>query len=718
MEQLLERAAELTLRAPELALILGERAAALAEASGSNELWVRAECLVVSARVRLGVRASTVGRAVAALRAAEDSGQVTMAAQLRTDLTVCARSVGAPLIGLAALRPALTAGGLHHARKAAALCHLVGCLGQLGRKPELDRAFTEADRLCQADETLDEDGRLLSRALLRVGVSAHRRRHGDLMGAADAARTGLGLLDDVQDTAADGGVVRPRLVLELVCALLDRGDSELALELAQPVLETPPRAAAVGPLGWLGLAVATRIHLPEGAGGAATRLLREAVHSTEQHGLHALSARLWFELAHVEEQLGRASDAIQCLHRSRAAEHVHGRARRQAYALLTGEFGAGEQAPIDLDDLLSTAPARWTAVQPQVTLPPVQREPQAPSLHVASRPQETSEPVPAVVSQPPPAREREQPARSSRQQPDTPAATTGRSTRHDSEHGSVAARSVLDRLGITAGGGAGGRRRAADSSEHSASSTGRDGGGGREEFRAGAEPAARYSDLGPERESPRTPVERTGPSGPPEWEAVESERAAAEPAVAAAEPDTNDWLPRLRLPPSLAPMDDLDFGDSAASAGSAGPADSAGSAYSSASGAGFGSTNFGGSDFGDSGFDDSGFGSGESSFERSRGSAESFDSYDSYGSSSAYGGYGSDSSYDSYDRDARETSYDPVVPAEEPPPGAGLAELLTRALAEHQAGTSSAAALVKRLGTGQGEPDTPRRVNGRHREDG
>jgi hypothetical protein len=46
------------------------------------------------------------------------------------------------------------------------------------------------------------------------------------------------------------------------------------------------------------------------------------------------------------------------------------------------------------------------------------------------------------------------------------------------------------------------------------------------------------------------------------------------------------------------------------------------------------------------------------------------------------------------------------------PPDAGLADLLARALAEHQAGTSSAAALVKRLGRSSGEP---RPVNGHGR---
>ncbi|GHF62561.1 hypothetical protein FHX82_002938 [Amycolatopsis bartoniae] len=352
IENLLQQAAVLGLRAPELTVVFGERAASLAEAGGSDELWVRAESLVVSARVRLGLRAGIVGRAVAALRAAEDLGEVALAAGLRTDLAICARSVGVPLTGLAALRPALGMADFAGAGKAAALCQLVGCLSQFGRKPELDRTLAEADRLCGSDDDLDGDDRLLARALVRVAMSAHRRRHGDVMGAADAARTGLGLLEQLDDPDCDGGVVRVRLVLHLVCSLLDRGDTEVATELAESTLTEPERAASIAPLGWLRMAIATRILLPAGSVEAAAVTLRDAVHSTERHGLHALTSRLWAELAHVEERLGRTPDAIECLHHSRAAEHLHMRARRQAMGLLSGEFGNGGHATLDLDEVL------------------------------------------------------------------------------------------------------------------------------------------------------------------------------------------------------------------------------------------------------------------------------------------------------------------------------------------------------------------------------
>ncbi|GAA4661993.1 hypothetical protein [Amycolatopsis dongchuanensis] len=368
IENLLRQAAVLGLRAPELTVVFGERAASLAETAGSDELWVRAESSVVSARVRLGWRAGTVGRAVAVLRAAEDAGEAALAAGLRTDLALCARSVGVPLTGLAALRPVLDMAEVGGVSKAAALCQLVGCLSQFGRKPELDRTLAEADRLCGADDDLDGDDRLLARALVRVAMSAHRRRHADIMGAADAARTGLGLLEQLEDPGCDGGVVRVRLILQLVCSLLDRGDTENAAEIAESVLVEPERAASVAPLGWLRMAVATRVLLPAGSVEAAAVMLRDAVHSTDRHGLPALTARLWAELAHVEERLGRASEAIECLHHSRAAEHVHARARRQAMGMLAGEFGNGGHATLDLDDVLRVISGSDVDTRPTVDM--------------------------------------------------------------------------------------------------------------------------------------------------------------------------------------------------------------------------------------------------------------------------------------------------------------------------------------------------------------
>lgn len=398
--RLIERADALHLRAPELALVLGERAAALAEAAGADEQWIRAESLVVTARVRLGGRPRTVGRAVAALRAAEHAGYGDIAARLRIDLAVCARSVGVPLTGLAALRPLLADPAVSSVHRAEALCHLVGCLAQFGRKAELDRVLAEADKLVLGDGSMSADSQLMLRALLRVGVSAHRRRHGDLTSAADAARTGLGMLEKLGDPDDDGGLVRIRLALQLVCTLLDRGDSEMALEVAQPILAAPVRAAGIAPAAWLRLAVATRVLLPSGSGEAAAMLVREAVAATEDHRQHAITARLWLELAQIEERLGSAEEAIGCLHRSRAAEHLHARVRRQACNVLIGEFGTAENTEVDLDDVLrvvASRPARTKIPAPapaEVTsvMPPIVESVEPPKRHTAE-PVEPSRPV-------------------------------------------------------------------------------------------------------------------------------------------------------------------------------------------------------------------------------------------------------------------------------------------------------------------------------------
>ncbi|WP_410623591.1 hypothetical protein [Amycolatopsis sp. cmx-8-4] len=382
--RLIERADALHLRAPELALVLGERAAALAEAAGADEQWIRAESLVVSARVRLGDRPATVGRAVAALRAAEHAGYGDIAARLRIDLAVCARSLGVPLTGLSALRPVLTDPVVSPVHRAAALTHLVGCLAQIGRKSELDRVLVEADKLVLGDDSLGADTQLLVRALLRVGTAAHRRRHGDLTAAADAARTGLGFLEKLDNPSDDGGLVRIRLVLLLVGTLLDRGDGEMAYEIAEPMLAEPMRAAGVAPASWLRLAVATRIHLPSGSGEAAIELVREAVASTDRHGLSAVTARLWLELAQLHERFGQAEEAIACLYRSRAAEQLYARARRQACNVLAGEFGTGEPASIDLDEVLKAVPSRPVPVVAAEPAPaPAVREPAAPTVPAA-----------------------------------------------------------------------------------------------------------------------------------------------------------------------------------------------------------------------------------------------------------------------------------------------------------------------------------------------
>jgi hypothetical protein len=473
--------------------------------------------------------------------------------------------------------------------------------------------------------------------------------------------------------------VRIRLILQLACTLLDRGDAEMAMEISQPILVAPTRAAGIAPAGWLRLAIATRVHLPAGSGEAASMLLREAVYSTDHYGLHALTARLWLELAQLEERLGRPSEAIECLHRSRAAEHVHARARRQALGLLSGEFGAGQQAPVDLDEVLAVdvkravpAPVHTPALvrpagghrAPEVLpVPELQLAP-APAAEPAPRVALVREPEPPRFSKPAPERAAEpaptapEPPRFSKPASEppakpAPAATVPSSvrwersrakerssaipappptTRHDSDHGSVAAKSVLDRLGISSGGG-GGRRRAADES-------------------AAAPAAPLQAELVKVESVQAEPVKPQAVKPEPSVEPPLAPEPSA-PVERLTDDEYRDqvadpWLPRLRMPPSLEPLGDSNLG-----------------------------------------WTPSGTTEPDSAHGRDGGNTDLSSPFSE--------------------------SYARAIAEDEPPPDAGLAELLARALAEHQAGTASAAALVKRLGSQGDEPAASRPVNGHSR---
>ncbi|MGH3949164.1 MAG: hypothetical protein ACRDSE_08580 [Pseudonocardiaceae bacterium] len=474
VETLLEHGVRMRLTSPEVALVFGERAVALAEAGGSEKLWVRAEALAVFAHIRLGRRAAVVDRAMAALRAAEAGGYADLGAELRTDIALCARSVGVPLTGLAALRPVLATAEVRPALRAAALVQLVGCLSTVGRRGVLDQVLADAENLISGDRTLDADSRTLLQVMVCTRSTAHLRRHGDIAAAVASAQRGLDLLSGLGDHAADGAQFGPRLVCEMVCALLDSGAAEEAAELARPLLDRPLRAAAVAPLAWMRLAVATRILLPAGSAEAAGGLVREALYFAGRHGLRALSARLWLELSHIEERLGRPAEAVRCLREARAEEHRYSRVRGQATSLLTGEFGRGEQLVVDIPRLLDAAKigAPSAAGAPRVQRAPARVEPVFADAPI---------PAPAPVLEQPPAPRAEKPTPAvdlpSAQEPDESAPNQSAADDGGARHADSApsARAVLERLGVTVG--SGGRRRArnADDPEEPAdAATGQD----------------------------------------------------------------------------------------------------------------------------------------------------------------------------------------------------------------------------------------------------
>ncbi|GAA5109800.1 hypothetical protein GCM10025762_16950 [Haloechinothrix salitolerans] len=495
--------------APELALVFGERAAALAEASGSERIWAYAEGLSVSARVRLGHRADVVNRAVVVLRTAEADGHADLAAQMRTELALCARSVGVPLTGLAALRPVLADEHAQPVCRIGALLQFVGCMASIGRRSVLDRALEEADKLAESDPLIGDADRVSMRALVQARTAAHLRRHGDISASIDAARNGLAIVESSDDVLVDHTQMRVRLTLELVCALLDQGSREDAEALAQPLFAEPERAASIAPLAWMRLAIATRVHLSSAAPEMAGMLIRDALYQTRRHDLLALSSRLLLELSHIEEQLGRPSEALACLREARVCEHSYGRLRRQALGLLTGEFGRGEQPAADFNRALAEHEERVaqqrksqssgkrrkvepsteaTQMMPAVTAEtppprgePEQSQPEAPAPSPSRWEPAATETVAAAAhvtprSTPEPAAHETQP---SVPEPAAPPSAAWEATRHQAvpwarhsaseaadggarhqAEGAPSVRSVLDRLGVAMG--SGGRRHASD----------------------------------------------------------------------------------------------------------------------------------------------------------------------------------------------------------------------------------------------------------------
>ncbi|WP_158846295.1 hypothetical protein [Saccharothrix deserti] len=353
-------------RAPELALVLGERAVALASARRDEVDRLRAEALVVFASNRMGRGVRTADRALDALKAAESESEHETAWRLRVELADSARSVGAPLTGFAAVRPVLEADNVPPGLRATALVQASECLVSVGRGAALSQALDEADHLYQADPVLDHDTTLLHRGLLRAAAAGQHRRWGDLQAAIAACREGLGMLDRLKEAESDNGQVRGRLTVELVCALLDLNKPGEASEVGTPLLERPVRAPSASTTGWLRVALATRVHLPAGRVDQARDLLRDAADSAERHQLETLQAESLLALAHVHEVAGNLTEALANLRTAHAAERRRARAVYAVRARLAAEFSGIHRPPTGglHDELASLLRTGTPAVPP------------------------------------------------------------------------------------------------------------------------------------------------------------------------------------------------------------------------------------------------------------------------------------------------------------------------------------------------------------------
>ncbi|WP_029535350.1 hypothetical protein [Saccharopolyspora spinosa] len=371
-------------RVPELALVLSDRAVALARRAGDRAIRLRAEAVALFASNRLGRGVAASSRALAAVRDAEAAGDAEVEAELRVELAWCASSAGSGEVAVRVLNPVLEQDRIAPEVRAHALLALAASLPAHGQDGDRSEALDEAERLYEACGLSRDTARLL-KARVCAARAAHRRRLGEFDEAIAVAGAGLALLGQLGDPAADSGEMRARLVLERVLSLLELGRRPEAVQATESVLAQPVRAAAAGPVGWLGLAMATRVHLPDGNHGAAVRTLNDTAAISERHKLDGLLAETLNTLSHVHERGAEFPEALRALRGAYSADRrwratVHtARVRLLAdYPLRSGDVEVPRQ---------SSAPAEPGPAGPAVPVPeragaraaePEQPEPVAP----------------------------------------------------------------------------------------------------------------------------------------------------------------------------------------------------------------------------------------------------------------------------------------------------------------------------------------------------
>lgn len=427
-------------RAPEMSVALARHAESQA---GAPESRVAARAVAVGAGFRLGGGTVDLPDAVSAMRAVEAAGatrygDVTAAeltCALRIDLAGRASAVGLPRAAFTALEPVLLtapAGSsaelpAPHAMRAAALVRSVRCLSAYGPRNELDEALSMADRLYASETALDTATVTALRALVHAVTAAWCRRRSDPSAAVSAAADGLRLLDGGADRAADGVYARTRLILELVSALLDRGDVAAASRFADPVLGSPPRAPDAAAAGWLRFVVAVRLHWRCGELRQAQRMLREASATARHYRLDGLLTESQSSLAELCDLTGDAAEAAECARSARDAANTRAERRRSARSVLAAEFPPAVNEPDEMFARLGDALAGFT--------------PAAGEAEPAEAPAEPAE-LPAEPAEP----------------PAEPAAAGG-----SRRHGPGARQLAVSQVpGVVVAEGTGGRRRAPD----------------------------------------------------------------------------------------------------------------------------------------------------------------------------------------------------------------------------------------------------------------
>ncbi|MGJ7907066.1 hypothetical protein ACOQFL_11350 [Actinopolyspora sp. H202] len=342
--ELLESARQLRWRVPELALLFANRATAAARQAGDTEQRLRAEAIALFAENRLGRSVTATERALGAFRDAERAGSAEPLGELRVELACCARGSGSLDVALRVLHPLLELERVPARLRAHALVELCGALPMHRRAAERVEALDEADRLYAAESTEDQDTTRLLRARVAVVRAAHYRGNGEFALAIESATAGLDFLERLGDPAADSGEVRAGLVLEQAQSLLDLGKQAEALRCASEIVRQPLRAAAAAPVGWLRLAVATRVHVPSGQHSAAFESLREALDGGRRHELFDLQAAVLNTLSALHERASDLPEALRCVRDAYSADHHWRRTVEQARLRLLEEFPAPNSA--------------------------------------------------------------------------------------------------------------------------------------------------------------------------------------------------------------------------------------------------------------------------------------------------------------------------------------------------------------------------------------
>ncbi len=284
---LVESAMLLRWRAPELALLLADRAVTAAQ--DDTMAVLRADHIAVFALNRLGRYGEAAHRLLPAIR--DNAAPQGLWHELQVELAHCATALGEPATALDAVHAVLAAGDdVAPVLRGGALVAVAEAAGALGDGDLVALALEEADELYREDPNLDHDTALLLRAAVRATHAAYHRAQGDVAAAEAEAREGRELLAGLADPDHDSGEVSARLMLELTLSLLARGEGETALLEVRPLLRRTVRAAAAAAVGRLRLALATQVHLAEGRHEPALTLLADAVEGAQRYGLDAVLA--------------------------------------------------------------------------------------------------------------------------------------------------------------------------------------------------------------------------------------------------------------------------------------------------------------------------------------------------------------------------------------------------------------------------------------------